>query len=60
MDFNKIKVVFKLAITAEYERSLEADELDLLSELFYGCGSEVQRNELREMTYRVTEEIECR
>jgi hypothetical protein len=60
MDFNKIKVVFKLAITAEYERSLEADELDLLSELFYSCGSEVQRNELREITYRVTEEIECR
>lgn len=52
--------MFKLAITAEYERSLDADELDLLGELFYGCGSEVQRNELREMTYRVTEEIECR
>ena len=59
MEFNKIKVVFKLAITAEYERRLEADELDLLSELFYGCD-EAQRNELRELTYRVTEEIECR
>jgi hypothetical protein len=59
MEFNKIKVVFKLAITTEYERRLEADELDLLSELFYGCD-EVQKNELRELTYRVTEEIECR
>lgn len=59
MTFNQIKAVFRMAITTEYERILAADELELLSDLFYSCN-ESQRNELREMTYRVCEEIECR
>lgn len=59
MIFNQIQTVFKLAMIAEYERSLEADEVGLLSDLFDQCD-ESQKEILREMTYRLCELIECK